>query len=65
MKKRILSILSLLLVATNFLTAQETGVDTTDIGYRIGYKIGSYLPVTIILIVALLFIRKAYMFKEK
>lgn len=48
------------------LHAQDSmGVDTTDIGYKIGYKIGSYLPITILILIALFFIRRAYRFKEK
>ena len=34
--------------------------DSTGFGYQIGYKIGEYLPVVIILILAILIIRKQY-----
>jgi Mg2+/citrate symporter len=64
MSKKILFALIMVLVSVVGLMAQEAGVDTTDIRYRIGYKIGSYLPITIILILAILFIRKAFRFKE-
>lgn len=42
--------------------AQTTteGVDTTSAGYRIGHAIGSYLPVAIILILAVLVIWRSY-----
>lgn len=44
-------------------TAQVV-VDTTDIGYQIGYKIGSYLPVALIIIAAVYFISKTYKFDK-
>ncbi len=64
MSKKIFFVLVLVLVSVITLLAQETGVDTTDVRYQIGYKIGTYLPISIILIIAILFIRKAYRFKE-
>jgi lipopolysaccharide export LptBFGC system permease protein LptF len=36
------------------------GVDTTSRGYQIGYQIGAYLPVAIILFLALLVIWRSY-----
>jgi len=65
MSKKILFALVLVFVSAITLLAQDTGVDTTDIGYKVGYKIGTYLPITIILIIAIFFIRKAYRFKEE
>lgn len=35
-------------------------VDTTSVGYRIGYQLGSWLPVMIILVLALAVIWKGY-----
>jgi len=43
----------------------EPGVDTTGIGYRIGYEIGSWLPFIIIFILALLVIYNSYRFSSK
>ena len=37
--------------------------DTTDAGYKIGYTIGSYLPVILLLIIAILFVRHSFKFK--
>jgi hypothetical protein len=59
----ILSLLMIILFAATSI-AQDAGVDTTDVRYQVGYKIGTYLPVTIILILAIFFIRKAFRFKE-
>ncbi len=38
--------------------------DTTSMQYKIGYTIGSYLPVGILIIIVLLFIRHSYKFKQ-
>ena len=55
----------LLLVWSGILIfAQEAIVDTTDVRYKVGYKIGTYLPISIILLMAIFFIRRAYKFKE-
>lgn len=43
-----------------FLTPFLAQVDTTAIGYRIGYSIGSWLPFVIIAILALVIILKGY-----
>ena len=40
-------------------------VDTTDIGYKIGYEIGSWLPFIIIVVLALLVWRRAYGVQNK
>ncbi len=34
--------------------------DTTNVGYQIGYKLGQFLPIVIILGLAIYTIRKAY-----
>ena len=66
MLKKIVFTVFMISMTSIFLVAQEAGVvDTTDVRYRIGYKIGTYLPITIILLLALLFISRAYRFKEK
>ena len=36
------------------------GVDTTSTGYRIGYQIGAFLPVAVILLLAILVIWRSY-----
>ncbi len=64
MKKRIYSFIILLLTAINTY-AQEMTIDTTDAAYQLGKKIGSWIPVTVILFLAILFIRHTYRFKGK
>lgn len=47
-----------LLVASGFnLAAQEA--DTTSLGYKVGYHIGSWLPFSIIVLMALLVLLKS------
>jgi len=49
-----------------FLQMQDTiRVDTTDIGYRIGFTVASWLPFIIIVIIFIMIIRKRYDFKSK
>ncbi len=65
LKKIFFTVLGIMMTLSILQAQDSLVVDTTDIGYKIGYKIGTYLPVTIILIIAILFIRRAYRFKEK
>ena len=62
-------ITSLILVCgrVNMVWSQNSeGVDTTSTGYQIGYQIGSYLPVAIILLLAIMVIARSYRLgKEK
>lgn len=44
----------------NFILQATEGIDTTGTQYQIGYKIGTYLPVTIILVIAFFVIKKQY-----
>ncbi len=41
-------------------TARRAGIDTTDARYRIGREIGDWLPVSIILLLALLVLSRLY-----
>lgn len=50
-------LLALLLLFSNYLPAQEA--DTTSVGYKIGYHIGSWLPFAVIVILALMVILRA------
>lgn len=55
-KKRGLLLCSLMVLAVH-LFAQDT--DTTSLGYQIGYHIGSWLPFSIIILLALLILLKS------
>ena len=63
MKKLVLIIalvwLQLVLFAQNMDTTY-VGADTTAAGYKLGRKIGSWMPVVMILTIMLLYIRGAY-----
>ena len=50
-------LLSLLLIFVLNLSAQEA--DTTSLGYQVGYHIGSWLPFSIIVLLALLVLLKS------
>ncbi len=39
--------------------------DTTDIGYQIGYQIGSWLPFIVVAIIFIAIIYNRYSFKKK
>ncbi|KAA3636997.1 MAG: hypothetical protein DWQ02_07400 [Bacteroidetes bacterium] len=65
LKKIFFTFLGIMMTLVVLQAQDSMGVDTTDIGYKIGYKIGSYLPVTVLILIALFFIRRAYRFKEK
>ncbi|MCB0653481.1 MAG: hypothetical protein KDC85_19550 [Saprospiraceae bacterium] len=64
MCKKVFFTLLLLVWSGLLIFAQEAIVDTTDVRYKVGYKIGTYLPISIILLMAIFFIRRAYKFKE-
>ncbi|MCB9323016.1 MAG: hypothetical protein H6571_04665 [Lewinellaceae bacterium] len=64
MCKKVFFSLLLLVWSGILIFAQEAIVDTTDVRYKVGYKIGTYLPISIILLMAIFFIRRAYKFKE-
>ena len=64
MCKKVFFSLLLLVWSGLLIFAQEAIVDTTDVRYKVGYKIGTYLPISIILLMAIFFIRRAYKFKE-
>ena len=64
MCKKVFFTLLLLVWSGILIFAQEAIVDTTDVRYKVGYKIGTYLPISIILLMAIFFIRRAYKFKE-
>lgn len=63
--KREIIILFIFILSFNGLVAQEMTIDTTDAQYQLGKEIGSWLPVTIILVVAILFIRHTYKFRDQ
>lgn len=44
----------------SFLLQATSGIDTTSSEYQFGRQIGSYIPVTIILIIAVIIILKKY-----
>ena len=49
-----------------FLQIQDTiPVDTTSLGYKIGFTLGSWLPFIIIVIIVLLILRKRYRFDKE
>lgn len=64
MNKKVFFTLLLLAWSGLLIFAQEAIVDTTDVRYKVGYKIGTYLPITVIILLAIFFIRRAYQFKE-
>ncbi len=53
------SCLSLTLFTAMASTLAAQGIDTTGLGYRIGYQVGSWLPSSIIMLVAVLLILKS------
>ena len=62
MKKKsrthIIYALTLALAPAFPLPAQETAADTTALGYKVGYQIGSWLPFLVIITLAVLIILK-------
>ena len=62
--KRGFSIIIMLCLLYFSAFSQEMTIDTTDASFQLGKQIGSWIPVTIILIVAILFIRHTYKFRN-
>jgi len=63
MKRRIFTVLlGCLFQLTAF--SQEMAIDTTDASFQLGKKIGSWIPVTVILVIAILFIRHTFKFRN-
>ena len=65
MKSKIIFSVFAFLYFNSLLLAQEAARDTTSASYKAGYKIGTYLPIIVLLFLAIIFIRKAFKFKEQ
>lgn len=62
--RRIVFTLSTFLLALPLVAQSAEVADTTSRGYQVGYTIGTYLPVVILLLIIVWFIRRSYRFQE-
>lgn len=66
-RRRRLALFVCVLAGQTLASAQtdERGVDTTGVGYQVGYQIGSWLPFIIIVLLALLVVVNSYRFSQR
>lgn len=64
MRKRIFA-LGVLCLSLMKAYSQEMTIDTTDAMYQVGLKVGSWIPVIIILTILLFYIRHTYRFGKE
>jgi hypothetical protein len=48
-----------------FLVQDSVKVDTTTLGYKVGFTFGSWLPFILLIAVLVLIVSKRYRFKDK